>query len=42
MQFLLRQGPAGALAILVLITALVITSAALGLAAAMVARSMFG
>lgn len=42
MQFLLRQGPAGALVILGLITALVTASAALGVLAAMVARSMFG
>lgn len=42
MQFLLRQGPAGALVILAMITALLTASAALGVAAAMVARSMFG
>lgn len=42
MQFLLRQGPAGALAILLLISTLVTASAVLGVAAAMVARNMFG
>lgn len=41
MHFLLRQGPAGALAILALISLLVTASAALGVAAAMVARAIF-
>lgn len=41
MKALLIRGPAGALVILVLITALVTASAALGVAAAMVARAIF-
>lgn len=42
MHRLLIRGPAGALVILALITALVTASAALGVAAAMLARTMFG
>ena len=41
MQCLLRQGPAGALAILAFISLLITGSAALGVAAAMVARVIF-
>ncbi len=42
MRLLIKQGPAGALAILALITALVITATALWLGAAMLARLLLG
>lgn len=42
MQFLLRQGPAGALVILALVAVLVITGTGLGVMAAVIARAKFG